>query len=83
MDVRINDWLANKMKLTVSVESVHPSEVLLTSLARIRTNVQMQLLVSLAIVLTSEAFVASRPFTNVRALFGMRAKVACKMSQGE
>ena len=77
--VRINDWLANKMKLTVSVESVHPSEVLLTSLARIRSNVQMQLLVPLAIVLTSKAFLASRPLASIRLLLRMRAQMSLQI----
>ena len=67
------------MKLTVSVESVHPSEVLLTSLARIRTNVQMQLLVPLAIVLTSKAFLTSRPLARIRLLLRMRAQMSLEI----
>ena len=62
--------------LTVPIERVHPREVLLTPLTGIRANVQMQLLVTLAIVLTSEPLVASRPLALERTFFIMRPQMS-------
>ena len=67
--------------LTVPIERVHPREVLLTPLTGIRANVQMQLLVSFAIVLPGEALATPRPLALERFLLCMRPQVTCHTYQ--
>ncbi len=58
------------------VERVHPRKILLAALARVRPDVEVQLLVPLAIVLPREALAAPRPLALVRFLLRVRAQVA-------
>ena len=59
------------------VERVHPHKVLLAPLAGVRPDVQMELLVSLAVVLPREALAAPGPLALVRLLLRMRAQMTC------
>ena len=59
------------------VERVHPRKVLLAPLAGVRPDVEMELLVSLAVVLPREALAAPGPLALVRLLLRMRAQMAC------
>ena len=59
------------------VERVHPRKVLLAPLAGVRPDVQMELLVPLAVVLPREALAAPGPLALVRLLLRMRAQMTC------
>ena len=59
------------------VERVHPRKVLLASLAGVRPDVEMELLVPLAVVLPREALAAPGPLALVRLLLRMRAQMTC------
>ena len=64
--------------LTMPVQRVHPRKVLLAALAGIRADVEVQLLVPLAVVLAREALSTPRPLALIRLLFRVRAQVACR-----
>ena len=55
----------------MAIERIHPRKRLLASVARERTDVEMQILVPLAIVLARKALVASWPFALERSFFVM------------
>jgi hypothetical protein len=61
--------------LTVAVESVHPRKGLLAALACERPDVQVQVLVPLAVVLARKALLAPWPLAVVRLLLVVRAQV--------
>ena len=61
------------------VESVHPSEVLLTPFARIRPNIKMKLLMPLAVVLSGESLATPRPFALIGFYFGMRTQMTLQI----
>ena len=63
--------------LTVPVERVHPRKVLLAPLAGVRPDVEMELLVPLAVVLPREALAAPGPLALVRLLLRVRAQMTC------
>ena len=58
------------------VERVHPRKVLLAALAWVRADVEVQLLVPLAVVLPRKALATPRPLALVGFLLRMRAQVA-------
>lgn len=58
------------------VERVHPRKVLLAALTWVGADVEVQLLMSLAVMLPCEALAAPRPLALVRLLFRVRAQVA-------
>lgn len=60
---------------TMSIERVHPGEVLLTSFTRVGPNVEMELLVALAIMLPCKALIAPRPLANERLLLSVRSQM--------
>ena len=60
------------------VQRVHPGKVLLAALAGVRADVEVQLLVPLAVVLSRETLAAPRPLALIRLLFRVRAQVACR-----
>ena len=62
--------------LTVAVERIHARKGLLTSGTRVGSNVEVQRLMSLTVVLTSKALFTTRPFTFKRPFFIMRAQMA-------
>ena len=64
------------MKLTVSIQGIHSSERLLAPLAGVRSDVEMQLLVSFAIVLPGKALAAAWPLALIRFLLSMRSQVS-------
>ena len=68
--------------LTMSVKRVHARKVLLATLARVRANVEVELLVALAVVLPREALAAPRPLALIRLLFRVRAQMACACPPG-
>ena len=59
----------------MTVQGIHASEVLLAAFTWERPDVQMKLFVTFAIMLSSEPFPASGPFTLVRLLLRMRTQV--------
>lgn len=61
------------------VESVHARKGLLASFARVRPDVKMQCLVSLAVVLSCKALVAPGPLALERPLFVVRSNVTSKI----
>ena len=60
----------------MTVQGIHASEVLLAAFARVWADVEVQLLVPLAIVLSREALAAPGPLALVRLLLCVRAQVA-------
>ena len=60
----------------MSIECVHARERLLAALTRERTDVQVQVLVPLAVVLTRKALRATRPLALVRLLLIVRTKMS-------
>ena len=60
----------------MTVKRIHPREILLAAFAGIRADVEMQLLMTLAIVLPREALATARPLALVRLLLRMRAQVS-------
>lgn len=61
----------------MAVESVHARKVLLAALAWERSDIEVQLFMPLAIVLSCEPFPAPRPLALVRFLFRMRPQMSC------
>ena len=64
------------------VERVHPRKVLLAPLAGVRADVEVELLVPLAVVLPREALAASGPLALIGLLFRVRAQMACACPPG-
>lgn len=62
--------------LTVPIERIHPREVLFAALAGIRANVEVQLLVSLTVVLPGEALATPWPLALEGLLLRVRAQVS-------
>lgn len=63
--------------LTVPVQCVHAGKILLAALTGVRSNIEVQLLVPLAIVLPCKALATPGPLALVRFLLRMRAQVTC------
>lgn len=59
----------------MTIESVHASKRLLATLARVRANVQVKCLMALAIVLSGESLLATRPLALERALLVVRPEM--------
>lgn len=70
---------SSRIALVVSIERVQSSKSFAALLARVRLDVEMQILVTLAIVRTRKALVASWPVALVRSLVGVRAQVASQV----
>ena len=64
------------------VQRVHPRKVLLAALAGVRADVEVQLLVPLAVVLSRETLAAPRPLALIRLLLRVRSQVACAWPPG-
>lgn len=64
-----------QVTLTMPIESVHASECLLATFARVRADVQVKCLMALAVVLSRKALLASRPLALERALLIVRPKM--------
>lgn len=63
----------------MTVESIHPSKVLLTPFTRVRPNIEMKLLVPLAVMLSGKSLATPRPFTLIGFFFGMRTKMTLQI----
>lgn len=50
----------------------------MTTIAHVRPEILMELFVPLAVMLASEAFIATRPFTLEGSLLVMGAQMSCK-----
>jgi hypothetical protein len=61
----------DRCERTVPIQSIHTRERLLAPVACERTDVEVQVLVPLAVVLTSEALRTARPLALVRLLLVM------------
>lgn len=61
------------------VQRIHPRKRLAASIARERTNVQMERLMTLAVVLARKAFAALGPLAHIWPLLAMRAQVTFKI----
>jgi hypothetical protein len=66
-----------KRERTMPVQRVHPRKRLLAALTRERPDVEMQVLVALAVVLARERLGAARPLALVRLLLVVGPEMAC------
>lgn len=62
--------------LTMSVQSIHTSKLLATSITTKRPEIGMQLLMPLAVMLPREPFATARPVTHERLFLLVRSDVA-------